>query len=122
MASNPITWNVNSRKKQLMPEHVGYNLADCDLIIGPTLVRAHWFCLALEPRTMNFYVLDSLVENVFSKKGKKASAKGKEMTFVVKACVSALFSPYIYITVMTVMANLCICLLCRETGFMISLS
>ncbi|XP_028752054.1 uncharacterized protein LOC114756887 isoform X2 [Neltuma alba] len=87
MAANPKLWDATKRKKQFLPENVGYNIGECDLIFGPTLVGAHWFCVVLEPSTMNFYVLDSMKPNLEGKK--KSKKKGviiDDMTTVVTEC------------------------------------
>ncbi|XP_028755658.1 uncharacterized protein LOC114715020 [Neltuma alba] len=53
-------WSVAVSEKELQEQDVGYNIGDCDLILGPVLVDQHWFCFMLEPKVINFYVLDSL--------------------------------------------------------------
>ncbi|XP_028770192.1 uncharacterized protein LOC114727669 [Neltuma alba] len=69
-------WSVAVSKKELQEEHVGYNIGDCDLILGPALVDQHWFCFVLEPKVMNFYVLDSLNVYVSGQPKKKNKQKG----------------------------------------------
>ncbi|XP_028751581.1 uncharacterized protein LOC114757063 [Neltuma alba] len=86
LAANPSRWDARKREKQLLPEYVGYNIGDCDLIFGPTLVGAHWFCLVLEPKTMNFYVLDSMKPSFPAKKSKKKGAADDDMMTVVTGC------------------------------------
>ncbi|XP_028755906.1 uncharacterized protein LOC114715276 [Neltuma alba] len=86
LAANPSRWDARKREKQLLPEYVGYNIGDCDLIFGPTLVGAHWFCLMLEPKTMNFYVLDSMKPSFPAKKSKKKGAADDDIMTVVTGC------------------------------------
>ncbi|KAI9084567.1 hypothetical protein K1719_033555 [Acacia pycnantha] len=50
-----------------------YNIGDCDLIMGPILVKEHWFCVALDPSTMSFYVLDSMNNKVYTSKKKQTA-------------------------------------------------
>ncbi|KAI9078567.1 hypothetical protein K1719_039505 [Acacia pycnantha] len=80
LAGKPSSWKVSEWKQQLLPEHIGYNIGDCDLIIGPMLVKEHWFCMALDPSTMNLYVLDSMRTKVYMSKNE--SSKRKKTTFV----------------------------------------
>ena len=49
---------------EFMPEQLKYNLGDADFIFAPVLFDNHWFCYAIETRSMCFYVLDSLVDSV----------------------------------------------------------
>ncbi|KAI9102101.1 hypothetical protein K1719_023611 [Acacia pycnantha] len=51
--TKPSSWKVAEWKHLLLPQHIGYNIGDCDLIMGPILVKEHWFCVALDPSTMN---------------------------------------------------------------------
>ncbi|XP_028805938.1 uncharacterized protein LOC114760818 [Neltuma alba] len=68
MIRDPARWDPNYHARQIIPQFVGYNIGDCDLVMGPALVGEHWFCFALEPNTMKFYVLDSMRGTVQSKK------------------------------------------------------
>ncbi|KAI9083697.1 hypothetical protein K1719_034398 [Acacia pycnantha] len=76
-------WKVSQWKQQLLPEHIGYNIGDCDLIMGPMLVAKHWLCMALDRSTMNFYVLDSMKTKVYMSKN-QANQKRKT------ACITKL--------------------------------
>ncbi|KAI9101474.1 hypothetical protein K1719_023956 [Acacia pycnantha] len=71
----PAGWKVSEWKQQLLPEHIGYNMGDCDLIMGPMLVAEHWFCMALDPTAMNFYVLDSMKTKVYISKNQASKKK-----------------------------------------------
>ncbi|XP_028800237.1 ubiquitin-like-specific protease ESD4 [Neltuma alba] len=86
MAVNPSRWDARKREKQFSPEYVDYNIGDCDLIFGPTLIGAHWFCLVIEPKTMNFYVLDSMKPSFAAKKSKKKGVADDDMMTVVIEC------------------------------------
>ncbi|KAI9076093.1 hypothetical protein K1719_041954 [Acacia pycnantha] len=79
LAGKPFGWKVDEWKHMLLPQHLGYNIVDYDLIMGLMLVEEHWFCLALDPRTMNFYVLDSMKTKVYMSKNE--SSKKKKTTF-----------------------------------------
>ena len=50
--------------QEFMPEQLKYNLGDADFISAPVLFDDHWFCYAIETRSMRFYALDSLVDSV----------------------------------------------------------
>ena len=50
--------------QEFMPEQLKYNLGDADFIFAPVLFDDHWFCYAIETRSMRFYALDSLVDSV----------------------------------------------------------
>ncbi|KAI9086554.1 hypothetical protein K1719_031638 [Acacia pycnantha] len=63
MINSKLKWTVEANVGEILPEKVGYNIADCDFIFGPTLFINHWFCYVLDTRTMVFYALDSLVEH-----------------------------------------------------------
>ncbi|XP_054785926.1 uncharacterized protein LOC129292389 [Prosopis cineraria] len=63
MTKNPSRWNIDENAKHIIPEHLGYNLGDCDFIFGPTVVGNHWFCFVLELRTMKFYIINSMVDH-----------------------------------------------------------
>ncbi|KAI9083318.1 hypothetical protein K1719_034684 [Acacia pycnantha] len=64
MANNPHKWSLEAHEKELLPEHIGYNIGDCDFIVGPTLHLSHWFCYIFEIKTMCFYAIDSYVDNL----------------------------------------------------------
>ncbi|KAI9081701.1 hypothetical protein K1719_036355 [Acacia pycnantha] len=64
MAKNPQKWSLEAHEKELLPEHIGYNIGDCDFIVGPTLHLSHWFCYIFEIKTMCFYAIDSYVDNL----------------------------------------------------------
>ncbi|XP_028780789.1 uncharacterized protein LOC114737057 [Neltuma alba] len=64
MAANPLRWSMEKHEHEILPEHIGYNIGDCDFIFGPTLFNYHWFCYVMDVRTMRFYALDSLVDNL----------------------------------------------------------
>ncbi|KAI9113568.1 hypothetical protein K1719_015495 [Acacia pycnantha] len=71
----PVGWKVSEWKQQLLPEYIGYNMCDYDLIMAPMLVVGHWFCMALDPSTMNFYVLDSMKTKVYISKNQASKKK-----------------------------------------------
>ncbi|KAI9108231.1 hypothetical protein K1719_020714 [Acacia pycnantha] len=71
----PVGWKVSEWKQQLLPQYIGYNMCDCDLIMGPMLVAEHWFCMAIDPSTMNFYVLDSMNTKVYLSKNRAGNKK-----------------------------------------------
>ncbi|KAI9072898.1 hypothetical protein K1719_045143 [Acacia pycnantha] len=71
----PVGWKVSEWKQQLLPQYIGYNMCDCDLIMGPMLVAEHWFCMAIDPSTMNFYVLDSMNTKVYLSKNQASNKK-----------------------------------------------
>ncbi|XP_028801497.1 uncharacterized protein LOC114756730 [Neltuma alba] len=73
MAHDP-TWKAQKYKKLFLPEFLGYNLAECDFIIGPALVGQHWFCVAIQPSTLDFHVIDSM-RNHFGTKDRKQKKK-----------------------------------------------
>ena len=50
--------------QEFMPEQLKYNLGDADFIFALVLFDDHWFCYAIETRSMRFYALDSLVDSV----------------------------------------------------------
>ncbi|KAI9084904.1 hypothetical protein K1719_033077 [Acacia pycnantha] len=81
MANNPHKWSLEAHEKELLPEHiVGYNIGDCDFIVGPTLHLSHWFCYIFEIKTMSFYAIDSYVDNLTYEKmrmKKKKQRKGQ---------------------------------------------
>ncbi|KAI9078169.1 hypothetical protein K1719_039868 [Acacia pycnantha] len=79
LAKTSSGWKVAECKQQLLTEHIGYNIGDCDLIMGPMLVDQHWFLLALDPSTLNFYVLDSMKTKVYMSKNE--FTKKKETAF-----------------------------------------
>ncbi|KAI9078223.1 hypothetical protein K1719_039837 [Acacia pycnantha] len=64
MSNNPQKWSLEAHEKEILPEHIGYNIGDCDFIVGPTLHLIHWFCYIFEMKTMCFYDLDSYVDNL----------------------------------------------------------
>ncbi|KAI9087350.1 hypothetical protein K1719_030670 [Acacia pycnantha] len=80
LAGKPSSWKVSEWKQQLLLEHTGYNIGDCDLIIGPMLVEEHWFCMVLDPSMMNFYVLNSMRTKIYMSKNE--SSKKKKTAFV----------------------------------------
>ncbi|KAI9117061.1 hypothetical protein K1719_012060 [Acacia pycnantha] len=55
MINSKLKWTVEANVGEILPEKVGYNIADCDFIFGPTLFINHWFCYVLDTRTMVFY-------------------------------------------------------------------
>ncbi|KAI9122049.1 hypothetical protein K1719_006738 [Acacia pycnantha] len=71
----PVGWKVSEWKQQLLPQYIGYNMCDCDLIMGPMLVLEHWFRMAIDPSTMNFYVLDSMNTKVYLSKNQASNKK-----------------------------------------------
>ncbi|KAI9076369.1 hypothetical protein K1719_041684 [Acacia pycnantha] len=71
--TKPSSWKVAEWEHLLLPQHIGYNIGDCDLIMGPILVKEHWFCVALDPSTMSFYVLDSMNNKVYTSKKKQTA-------------------------------------------------
>ncbi|XP_028794538.1 uncharacterized protein LOC114750156 [Neltuma alba] len=60
MVQQHTAWQVDKHLKELLPQHVGYNLAECEYIFAPVVFALHWFCFVFEPSTLKFYVLDSL--------------------------------------------------------------
>ncbi|XP_028804747.1 uncharacterized protein LOC114759695 [Neltuma alba] len=87
MLGNPSQWRASENKRAILPQHIGYNLADCDLIFGPASVESHWFCFVLEPTTMHFYVLDSMrLPNDMPKKTKKKDSLEEKRMFHLYAC------------------------------------
>ena len=62
MVADPLKWSLEDNEKEILPEYIGYNIGDCELIFGPTLLHDHWFCYVLETKTMWFHTLDSLVD------------------------------------------------------------
>ena len=62
MVADPLKWSLEDNEKEILPEYIGYNIGDCELIFGPTLFHDHWFCYVLETKTMWFHTLDSLVD------------------------------------------------------------
>ncbi|KAI9126394.1 hypothetical protein K1719_002815 [Acacia pycnantha] len=68
LATKSLGWKVSQWKQQLFPEHIDYNIGDCDLIMGPVLADQHWFCISIDPSTKNFYVLDSMKTNIVMSK------------------------------------------------------
>ncbi|KAI9125447.1 hypothetical protein K1719_004063 [Acacia pycnantha] len=69
------SWKVSEWKQQLLLEHIGYNIGDCDLIMESMWVEEHWFCMALDPSMMNFYVLDSMRTKVYMSKNESIKKK-----------------------------------------------
>ncbi|XP_054790311.1 uncharacterized protein LOC129316002 isoform X3 [Prosopis cineraria] len=51
---------LESNLENLLPRHVGYNIAECELIFAPLNVNNHWSCYVLEPKRGKMFVLDSL--------------------------------------------------------------
>ncbi|XP_028767477.1 uncharacterized protein LOC114725158 [Neltuma alba] len=87
MLGNPSQWRASENKRAILPQHIGYNLGDCDLIFGPAIVESHWFCFVLEPKTMHFYVLDSMrLPNDMPKKTKKKDSLEEKRMFHLHAC------------------------------------
>ena len=83
MSHQPIRWSVQQNEREVLPKHVGYNIGECDFIFGPTVFDHHWFCYVIEPRSLRFYVLDSLVEYTrFMKEqeGKTPKARSQKST------------------------------------------
>ena len=90
MTNNPQKWSWEGHQKEILPEHIGYNIGDCDLIFGPTLHANHWFCYVLDTKSMRFYALDSFVDNMTylrlqnqeeeSTQGSKQTKKPKRLT------------------------------------------
>ncbi|KAK4281527.1 hypothetical protein QN277_013007 [Acacia crassicarpa] len=64
MSDNPQRWSWEAHEKEILPEHIGYNIGECDFIFGPTLHLNHWFCYVLDTKTMRFYALDSYVDSI----------------------------------------------------------
>lgn len=81
MSSNPMKWSWEDHQREILPQHIGYNLGDCDFIFGPTLFNNHWFCYVLEIKTMQFYALDSLVDQLtylrLQREGQDAMTQGE---------------------------------------------
>ncbi|KAI9111154.1 hypothetical protein K1719_017765 [Acacia pycnantha] len=82
--TKPSSWKVAEWKQQLFPQYIGYNIGDCDLIMGPILVKEHWFFIAMDPSTMNLYVLDSLNNKVYMSKKKKTTFVNPQATTTKK--------------------------------------
>ncbi|KAI9114711.1 hypothetical protein K1719_014409 [Acacia pycnantha] len=90
MANNPSRWSLEAHEKELLPEHIGYNIGDCDFIVGPTLHLSHWFCYIFDIKTMCFYAINSYVDNLTylriqteeeeAAKGSKQPIKPKRLT------------------------------------------
>ncbi|XP_028755568.1 uncharacterized protein LOC114714944 [Neltuma alba] len=82
MAANPLRWSLEKHEHEILPEYIGYNIGDCDFIFGPTLFNYHWFCYVIDVRTMRFYALDSLVDNLtmlrLQRKEEEAIKTGKK--------------------------------------------
>ncbi|KAI9126267.1 hypothetical protein K1719_002688 [Acacia pycnantha] len=78
LAGKPLGWKVAEWKHILLPDQLGYNIADCDLLMGPMLVDEQWFYMALDPRTMNFYVLDSMKTKVYMSKNESSKMNKSE--------------------------------------------
>ncbi|XP_054809756.1 uncharacterized protein LOC129311449 [Prosopis cineraria] len=53
-------WKVGEHTMLFMPEHLGYDITECDFIIAPVLYHSHWFCYFVELKGLHFHVLDSL--------------------------------------------------------------
>ncbi|KAI9109842.1 hypothetical protein K1719_018883 [Acacia pycnantha] len=100
LATKPLGWKVSQWKQLLLPQHIGYNIADCDLIMGPVLVDQHWFCIAIAPSTMNYYVLDSMKSNLVMSMNeystKKKTAFANPQATAIKTIVSYLYSSFSY--------------------------
>ncbi|KAI9075638.1 hypothetical protein K1719_042388 [Acacia pycnantha] len=100
LATKPLGWKVSQWKQLLLPQHIGYNIADCDLIMGPVLVDQHWFCIAIDPSTMNYYVLDSMKSNVVMSMNeystKKKTAFANLQATAIKTIVSYMYSSFSY--------------------------
>ncbi|KAI9088975.1 hypothetical protein K1719_029254 [Acacia pycnantha] len=82
--TKPSSWKVAEWEHLLLPQHIGYNIGDCDLIMGPILVKEHWFCVALDPSTMSFYVLDSMNNKVYTSKKKQTAFVNPQSTAIKK--------------------------------------
>ncbi|KAI9080946.1 hypothetical protein K1719_037107 [Acacia pycnantha] len=82
--TKPSKWKVLEWEHLLLPQHIGYNIGDCDPIMGPILVKEHRFCVALEPSTMSFYVLDSMNNKVYTSKKKQTAFVNPESTAIKK--------------------------------------
>ncbi|KAI9104390.1 hypothetical protein K1719_022962 [Acacia pycnantha] len=90
MANNLHKWSLEAHEKELLPEHIGYNIGDCNFIVGPTLHLSHWFCYIFDIKTMCFYAIDSYVDNLTylriqneeeeATKGSKQPIKPKRLT------------------------------------------
>ncbi|KAI9127587.1 hypothetical protein K1719_000580 [Acacia pycnantha] len=82
--TKPSSWKVAEWEYLLLPQHIGYNIGDCDMIMGPILVKEHWFCVALDPSTMSFYVLDSMNNKVYTSKKKQTAFVNPQSTAIKK--------------------------------------
>lgn len=63
MRNKVIGWSLKDNEREILPKHLGYNIGDCDFVFGPTVFDGHWFCYVVEPKTLRFYALDSLVDH-----------------------------------------------------------
>ncbi|KAI9125601.1 hypothetical protein K1719_003019 [Acacia pycnantha] len=64
MVQSPRIWSLEANETEILPDHIGYNIGDCDFIFGHCLRFDHWFCYVLDMRSMTFYALDSLVNSL----------------------------------------------------------
>ena len=90
MTRDPARWDPNQHARQILPHYVGYNIGDCDLILGPALVGEHWFCFAFEPKTQKFNVLDSMRASLQRKKTtskQKKAATYDPQEMAITGCV-----------------------------------
>ena len=38
MSENPQRWSWEAHKKEILPEHIGYNISECDFLISVSLI------------------------------------------------------------------------------------
>ncbi|XP_028784153.1 uncharacterized protein LOC114740199 [Neltuma alba] len=85
MVQQHTAWQVDKHLKELLPQHLGYNLAEREYIFAPVVFALHWFCFVFEQSTLKFYVLDSLHggEDTMKRQKKKNKSnlalKGQQM-------------------------------------------
>ena len=69
-----------------MPRHIGLDMSKCELIFGPMLADEHWYCLVLEPKTMNVHILDS-INRTPSKNQRQKNVSADRQMDVAHRCV-----------------------------------